>query len=147
MLSETQRGSVATLMSNSNTEKLVFQQYASVGWQASSGSLLVRSVRYTCVKHSNRIHLDVHSWNWVQSNQIQIYSHIDDICCSFFIMATILCQWWSIHLTIKFMAANSAVRDYPVVLNISAWSDKNPSRTPYNRLARWLFPMGSRFHI
>ena len=40
---------------------------------------------------------------------------------------------------------NSAVRDYPVVLNIdracaaiSAWSDKNPSRTPYNRLARWL---------
>ena len=37
-----------------------------------------------CVKQSNRMPLDVHSWNWVQNHQIQSYTHLDYILVGIF---------------------------------------------------------------
>ena len=37
-----------------------------------------------CVKQSNRMPLDVHSWNWVQNHQIQSYTDLDYILVGIF---------------------------------------------------------------
>ena len=79
VLSKTRGGSVATWVSNSNTERVDYQQYAFVDSKR-SGSSLGWYVRYAwylttdmpCVKQSNRMPMDVYSWSWLKNNQIQV---------------------------------------------------------------------------
>ena len=79
VLSETRGGSVATWVSNSNTERVDYQQYAFVDSKR-SGSSLGWYVRYAwylttdmpCVKQSNMMPMDVYSWSWLKNHQIQV---------------------------------------------------------------------------